>query len=158
MLIMLCVISALILGSGIFICLKYGNKLYRNDQEWVYMVLIAAGVVLLVINIVATFAVGATYSEHIVIDDKIELYKNENAKIEQQMSLFVSDYMDYESDTFEKLKGEDLVTLITMFPELNSNELVKKQIDVYVSNNAEIKRLESERLQYRLYAWWLFFG
>ena len=148
----------MILGTGIFVYSKYSVQLYNNDKEWVYYLLNSVGAVILCASIIATIIVGATYSKHIVIDDKIEVYKNENAKLEQQMSAIVNDYIDYESDTFEKLKGEDSVTLVTLFPELKSNELVNKQIEVYVSNNAEIKRLECERLQYKIYSWWLFFG
>lgn len=72
------------------------------------------------------------------------------------MSVIIDDYINYESETFEKLKGEDSIALVTLFPELKSNELVNKQIEVYASNNAEIKKLECERLQYKVYSWGLF--
>lgn len=158
MLIVLCVIGALSLGVGIFVYSKYRTQLYRDDKEWVYYLLNSVGIMLLCASIIAAIIVGANYSEHIIIDDKIELYKNENAKIEQQMSVIIDDYINYESNTFEKLKGEDSITLVTLFPELKSNELVNEQIEVYVLNNTEIKKLECERLQYKVYSWWLFFG
>lgn len=60
------------------------------------------------------------------------------------MSVIIDDYINYESETFEKLKGEDSIALVTLFPELKSNELVNKQIEVYASNNAEIKNLNAK--------------
>ena len=155
MLIVLCVIGALLLGAGIFTYTKYGNY---ADKEWIYYTLNGVGSVILSISVVILIIVGIMYSSRITIDDKIEIYKNENAKIEQQMSIIVENYMEYESETFEKFKHEDSVTLVSLYPELKSNELVAKQTEVYITNNEEIKRLECERLQYRIYAWWLYFG
>lgn len=158
MLILLCVIGAVILGIGIFVYAKYGDKLYRNDKYWIYNLLNGVGSVILCTSLIVLIIVGIFYSSCITIDDKIEIYKKENAKIEDQMSIIVENYMEYESETFEKFKHEDSVTLVSLYPELKSNELVAKQIGVYIANTEEIKRLECERLQYKVYAWWLFFG
>ena len=45
-----------------------------------------------------------------------------------------------------------------MYPELKSDNLVTKQIELYVENNKQIKKLKSEKLDYNLMAWWLYFG
>ena len=47
--------------------------------------------------------------------------------------------------------------LFSMYPELKSNELATKQINLYISNNAEIKKLKEAKLDYEVYKWWLFF-
>lgn len=160
MLIVLAVIGVVILGIGLFVCTKYGNYLYDNDREWVYWTLNAIGTTILSISLVVLFVIGAIYSNRKVIDNKIALYKNENAEIEQQLSVIVDNYSNYESNTFDKInnKNTDTVAMVTLFPELKSNELVSKQIEVYVSNKSEIKNLESKKLDYKVLAWWLFFG
>lgn len=158
MLIILCIIGALVLASGIFVYAKFGHDLYVDDKEWIYYLLNGVGAIVLCVSLITMFCIGIKYSSCITIDEKIEIYRDENAKIEQQISVIVDDYMGYESKTFEKIKDKDSVALVSLFPELKSNELVAKQIEVYVANNEAIKALECERLQYKVYAWWLFFG
>ena len=51
-----------------------------------------------------------------------------------------------------------MATVLVRFPELKSNELVKKQMDVYVCNNDKIKKLKEEKLEYSVARWWLYFG
>ena len=77
-----------------------------------------------------------------VIDEKIAMYKKENTKIEAQMDMLVSKYMKFETDTYGELKNESSITLVSLYPDLKSDELVKKQIDVYESNNKEIRKIE----------------
>ena len=157
MLILFCVIGAVILGTGVFVCFKWGDALERQDREWVYRALNYVGSAVLVVSIILTISVGVMYAPHITIDERIEMYRNENSQIEHQISVVVNNYMEYEVDTFEKFKDEDCITLVNLFPELKANELVAKQIEVYVENNKTIKSLEYEKTQYKIYAWWLFF-
>lgn len=158
MLIALLIIGTIILAAGIFIYAKWGKKLYYSDHEWIYYLLNTIGGIVLGISLIATIVVGIEYTGHMTIDEKIEIYKQENANIENQMSIVVSEYMGFETDTLEKFKNESSTTLVSLYPELKSNTLVTKQLELYVENNKMIKSLECERLKYRVYAWWLFFG
>lgn len=88
----------------------------------------------------------------------ISIYEEENAKIEEQVSEFVSKYTDYEKDTFKELKPETMQIMIMTYPELKTNELISKQIDVYVSNNDKLKELKEESIQYKIGKWLLYFG
>ncbi len=151
MLIVIFVIGLLILGVGIFIYLKQGD-------EAIYCSLNTIGIIISSLAIIVGIAVSTEYVPIITIDDKIEIYKNENFKIEQQISVIVDNYMEHESETFKNVKDKDAISLISMFPELKSDKLVAKQINIYVKNNKKIKALECEKLRYRIYAWWLFFG
>ena len=63
-------------------------------------------VVLLVIGIF----LGISVSNGRTIDEKISMYQEENNKIEKQIDTLVSNYMNYESDTCEKIKSESPVT------------------------------------------------
>lgn len=158
MLIVLLIIGTIILAAGIFVYAKWRQKLYYKDYEWIYYMLNAIGGIVLGVSLIATIAVGIEYSGHMTIDEKIEIYKQENANIENQMSIVVSEYMGFETETLEKFKNESSTTLVSLYPELKSNTLVTKQLELYVENNKMIKSLECERLKYRVYAWWLFFG
>lgn len=73
------------------------------------------------------------------IDSKIEMYKEENANIEQDIDKIVKEYLEHEHDTFADLKTEESsITLVTLFPELKSDTLVQQQLKIYVDNNAKI--------------------
>ena len=151
MLILIFVIGLLILGVGIFIYLKDGD-------DAIYFSLNTIGIIISSIAFIVGMTVSTEYVPIMTIDDKIEIYKNENSKIEQQISVIVDNYIEHESETFKNVKDKDAISLISMFPELKSDKLVAKQINVYVKNNEKIKALECEKLNYRIYAWWLFFG
>lgn len=109
-----------------------------------------------IILLIAIIVVGANYSQSMVIDDKIALYQEENQKIETSIDVTVQQYKNYEQETFEKCKTDPTMVLV-MYPELKSNELITKQIDVYINNNEKIKKLKGDKLAYKVYDWWLFF-
>ena len=93
-----------------------------------------------------------------VIDTKIAMYQEENKNIESQMDVLVGKYMDYESETFGELKGESSITLVSLYPELKADELVKSQVEVYTSNNKTIKDLKEKKINLSTWKWWLYFG
>lgn len=163
MLLIFGIIAIICLVVGItYYCLYYSDdEKYENfDNDAVYFTFNIIGTILLISVLVAYIGVGSVYSTKMIADDKIALYEEENAKIEQQIVSIVENYKEYESDTFEKFKGDitDAVTLISLFPELKSDSLVASQIKIYVANNQQIKELKADRLQYKVMAWWLYFG
>lgn len=93
-----------------------------------------------------------------VIDKKIAMYQKENTKIENQMDILVSQYMKFETDTYGELKNESSITLVSLYPDLKSDELVKKQIEVYESNNKEIREMKEKKIDLKVLKWWLYFG
>ena len=93
-----------------------------------------------------------------VIDKKIAMYQKENTKIENQMDVLVSQYMKFETDTYGELKNESSITLVSLYPDLKSDELVKKQIEVYESNNKEIRKMKEQKINLKVSKWWLYFG
>lgn len=158
MLILMSIVGVVFLAAGIFVCVKWGEKLYNRDLEWAYYILNTVCIFVLSLSLLATLYVGISYAGHMTIDDKIGLYKQENANIESQVSAIVSEYMDFETETLVQLKNESPIVLANLYPELKSDALVEKQIALYMENNRTIKSLECERLEYRIYAWWLFFS
>lgn len=66
--------------------------------------------------------------------------------------------MEYESDTYEKFKSEDSITLVSLYPELKSDALVNTQIEIYTENNKKIKKLKEELIDLSAKKWILYFG
>lgn len=93
-----------------------------------------------------------------VIDQKIEMYTAENIAIETQIETVVSEYMDYESETFKDLKSDSAIALVSLYPELKSDELVKTQLEVYYANNDKIKKLKESKINVSNAKWWVYFG
>lgn len=92
------------------------------------------------------------------LEKKIQMYEEENKYIEVQINGLVDRYMKYETDTYTELKGESGISLVSLYPELKSDALVEKQIDVYTSNNEKIKELKDELIDVSNYKWWVYFG
>ena len=93
------------------------------------------------------------------IPKQIEVYEEENARIEEQISAMVTQYMDYEGEVISKVaENESAITLVALYPDLKSDKLVQTQIDVYVSNNNKIKELKDKQTKKGAYRFWLYFG
>ena len=92
------------------------------------------------------------------LDDKIAMYEQENAAIEQSVDVLVKDYYKHESDTYSSLKPENAVLFASAYPELQSNELATKQLEIYVENNNKIKELKEDQINLSRNRFWLYFG
>ena len=93
------------------------------------------------------------------VEAKIEMYEQENIEIEQKVKETVRAYMEYEQETYNNLvKDADLMTVVIKYPELNSNELAKAEIEMYKENNTHIKILKEEKISKKTMSWWLYFG
>lgn len=92
------------------------------------------------------------------LDDKIAMYEQENAAIEQSVDVLVKDYYKHESDTYSYLNPKNAVLFASAYPELQSNELVTKQLEIYVENNNKIKGLKVDQINLSRNRFWLYFG
>ena len=92
------------------------------------------------------------------LDDKIAMYEQENASIEQSVDVLVKDYYRHESDTYSSLTPENAVLFASAYPELQSNELATKQLEIYVDNNNKIKELKEDQINLSRNRFWLYFG
>ena len=94
-----------------------------------------------------------------VIDEKIELYSTQNEEIEKKVEEVVKQYMKHEQDTFTELKNDtSYITLVTLYPELKSDELIKSEINLYEKNNQKIIALKEQKINKKIYTWLLYFG
>lgn len=110
-----------------------------------------------VLFVIAIF-LGFYVSNGRAMDEKITMYQEENTKIEKQLDTLISNYMNYESNTYEKFKSESSITLVSMYPELKSDKLVEEQISVYEENNKKIRELKEDKINLKVKKWWLYFG
>lgn len=92
------------------------------------------------------------------LDDKIAMYEQENAAIEQSVDVLVKDYYRHESDTYSSLTPENAVLFASAYPGLQSNELATKQLEIYVENNNNIKELKKDQINLSKNRFWLYFG
>lgn len=162
MLIVLFIIFLLMIIGGAFIC-KWADKGY--DHEGIYIFSLFATVATCIAEIIVVLGIigcAIGISQLKVADTKIAMYEEENIKIEKDIATIVKDYMNYEKDTYkvasEKIESSSLLVLTELYPDLKSNELVKKQIDVYTKNNDKIKELKEEKINNQICKWWLYFG
>jgi hypothetical protein len=149
------------IAVAVFIaCAIWGANLVDKHSNWEECSIMLGGGALVVgiIALMAAFILGCCVSGLSVIDAKIAMYQEENSKIEEQIATVVSQYQEYESDIFESVAPESAVTLVALYPELKSDTLVQKQIDVYLANNEKIKALKEEKIGGSVLRWWLYFG
>ncbi len=112
----------------------------------------------LIISLIALIVFSVGVSNLKVIDQKIDMYQEENAHIESQIAECVKQYQEYETGIFTEVNSESAMTLVSLYPELKSDVLVAKQIEVYITNNEKIKELKETKIDGAVYRWWLYFG
>lgn len=120
--------------------------------------MIGIGTVVGIIALIVAISLAFCVADLAVIDDKIEMYQEENAKIEAQIATTVEKYQQYESNIFTEVTPDSSITLVALYPELKSDTLVQSQIEVYIQNNEKIKSLRESKINGSVYSWWLYFG
>lgn len=128
---------------------------YNCNEE----VCIISGVGLVVFGIIDFILIVwiiTIYSNGYTINDKIEMYQEENKNIEEQITTIVNNFQGYEKDIISNVA--DMEVLLIKIPELKSSELVKTQMNVYIENNNKIKELKEEKINMKIGKWLLYFG
>lgn len=153
MIIILLLIAIVILILGIYIA-------NRCSREWcdLGLAMEIAGGLATGIGLIITLALAIAVSNLATVDERLAMYEEENAKIESQIVDAIENYQKYETDIFTEVSPESAITLVAMYPELKSDTLVQKQIEVYMANNDKIKALKEEKIDGSVMRWWLYFG
>jgi signal transduction histidine kinase len=108
--------------------------------------------------LVALLGIMPEYKKLDYIDTKIEYLTEQNAQIDDEIKLIISSYQDHELEFYKEFENVSSTTLITLYPEIKSNELVNKQLDIYFANQQEIKELELKKIEGGVIRWWMYFG
>lgn len=111
-----------------------------------------------VVAVIALVCNIANIAESRIIDQKIAMYQEENASIETQIANCVAEYQQYETKVISEVTAENAMTLVSLYPDLKSDALVAKQIEVYIANNSVIKNLRQNKLDIQKARWWVYFG
>ena len=128
------------------------------DTENVGGAMILIGALFVVVAFVAGCFLIEPCATSTTVDERIAMYQEENAKIEQQIAEIVAQYQEHEKDIFTEVSPESAMTLVALYPELKSDSLVASQIDIYVKNNEKIKELKVQQMNSNIYRWWMYFG
>jgi hypothetical protein len=134
--------------------MNISKRSYSNGAEAAYTFSVAVFFMTLMAFI---FILSIVLNEP-TIDSKIELYQSQNIEIESKIQATVASYLAHEKQAYKDLKPDNAITVVSAYPELHSNELVKKQIEVYENNNKKIMSLKEDKLNQSIYKWWLYFG
>ena len=129
---------------------------FRCENEAIISVLVFSAIISGFITMISFGFVVSTYN----VEEKIVMYEEENATIEQNISTVVQAYMNHESAIFDKItqNNDNTMMLVSMYPELQSNTVVQEQIGIYVENNIRIKELKEEAISASIWRWFFYFG
>lgn len=133
------------------ICFLIGIK---KDEDW----LSTLSCICIVFFMIASFSCLLDIINSRDIAKQIQMYQEENQAIEQQINVLVENYMTYEGNTFKEFRPEDSIALVSLYPELKSDQLVIKQMEIYEENNTNIKMLKAKLIDVNSTKWWLYFG
>ena len=141
MLIVFCVILIILIAIGLTIN-EFVDTPVGSFLSFVFSVS-------LVICIIVGICMMDDIAEGKVIDEKIAVYEQENEKIETAIDVLVKEYMTQEEKIMIKTANkESLITLVQLYPDLKSNDLVKKQMDMlnqyYDASAAQILKLSAK--------------
>lgn len=99
------------------------------------------------------------FSKSYTIPKKIAMYEEENQKIESKISTTVEKYMQYEKNIIYEVSPEDdTMVLVSLYPDLKSDQLIQSEIDTYIQNNNTIKELKASIINVSIYKFLVYFG
>ena len=151
----------LIIGGALMVCSAYKNGKYnvRESLESGGIAEIVCGGFIAFVVIIASCVLIHNLFETSVVNQKIEMYQQESAIIEGQIETVIKQYQEYESGIITEVGNkESYITLVSLYPDLKADELVNRQIEVYLNNNKTIVGLKNQLLNEKIYRWWLYFG
>ena len=149
------IILIILIVTGIMFFCEYK---YKNDNYSMWDISRFLTIPCLCVSFIAFLLLLHGLIRQRIIDEQIKLYSKQNKEIENKIEITVKQYMEYENNTFSNLKASDYINLVNLYPELKADNLVQKQMDLYLENNEKIIELKEEKINKTLYKWWLFFG
>ena len=169
MFLLLCVITIVLFLLWLYskiLCSMWDNLTYEErkslkmKKRWNLKYcdggLLGAAIIMLIVT--GTIGLILALSFNPGVDKKIAMYQEENAIIEEQISILVQNYMEYEKGILLEVEPESYIQLVSLYPELSADELVKTQINIYTENSIAIKKLKNSAINQSYWRWWLYFG
>lgn len=145
------VICLVCISLGIIIWIK---KPYSDAGPAVFAISL---IILAVIVICSLYNINKIVKAN-TIEQKIAVYQEEMTNIENSINPVVQNYLDHEKETYTALTPDNAVIFASIYPELSSNEIVQKQLNIYNEYLISIKNLKLEIAEIPTAKWWLYFG
>lgn len=92
------------------------------------------------------------------IQEKIQIYEDQNTQIEESIDAAVKAYCEHEQITYVQMSDGAVALVAAAYPELASSELVKTQMEVWTSNTHELKKMKSKLVDFNKARYFLYFG
>ena len=150
MLIVILIISIILM----ILAVKFNDFDYEPVDYIFGIISLILGVFCLLFIIVC----GVDVSRQPQLNQTLKMYEEENVKIENDIQEIIKQYKEYEIGAYNNYKNENISVIVSMYPELKTNDLVTKQIEIYNSNTKKIKEIKEEIISVGLSKWWLYFG
>lgn len=87
--------------------------------------------------------------------EQITIYEKENETIKNEICFLIKEKIDSEIVFNE---DSDITFLIASYPEIKVNDFVQTQINTYIQNKEDIKKLKINIASISTAKWWLYFG
>ena len=116
------------------------------------------GLAICMVVLITSIFLGGGLVKAGTIPAKIEMYEAENAAIELRVAAVVEQYLEYEGGVFRDVAPDEAMVLVALYPELKADEMIAKQIELYVSNHQQIVALKEQLINVSVLRWWLYFG
>ena len=151
MLIVFFVICLVCIGLGVILWFK---KPYSDAGPTVFAISL---IMLVVVIICSLYNINKIVKAN-TLEQKITVYQEEMTNIENSINPVVQNYLDHEKETYTSLTPDNAVIFASIYPELSSNEIVQKQLNIYNEYLISIKNLKLEIAEISTAKWWLYFG
>jgi hypothetical protein len=138
-----------------FIVINYTK--FGSENEPLIWGIIVCGI-LFVVGVITEIVGIVAVTNGVVIDNKIEICETENTNIENSVRVAVETYLQHENITYDKLSNANATTFVGVFPELSSNEIVIKQVEIINENNKRIRELKEEKANLGIWKFLIYFG
>ena len=146
------VIGIILIIVGVILNLRYGSY-EGKGVGWV-----AVGGILAFVAAVSLIVCAMSISKVPEYNKKIEVYETEMQTIQVTINDVVANYLDHEKETYAALTPENAVIFASIYPELSSSELVKRQLEIYNNYLVSIKNCKLALAEVSTAKWWLYFG
>ncbi|WP_300924619.1 hypothetical protein [uncultured Clostridium sp.] len=155
MLVVILAIGLIMLITGI-ILLCQGTDYDKKIDGGIALTIFGVIATLVIIPVLIGIVILGTQSK---IDSEIEMYQEENNKIETAIQIEIDKYIDHESDIYDKLDDADSATILLLaYPQIKSDTMVMKQIEILQENNNQIKSLKTKKINLVTWKFLIYFG
>ena len=149
------VLAALVVGIILIVVGGIVSANSYDDKGYGYKV---AGGFILGLAALGLVICGSAIGKVPEYNKQIEIYETEMTTIQETINDVVVNYLDHEKDTYAELTPENAVIFASIYPELASSELVKRQLEIYNNYLVSIKNCKLDLAGISTAKWWLYFG